>query len=252
MAEPQTREHRKAQTHTRRYPPTYTQVLGWGGSFLILHKAGLLRGAPRHRGPLLTKPPAGFKSDPPSRLQRGQGTRLPCPPPPPRSAPLLRSGRGPGCPQRSAGSTCACPRAASAPLLPGEPCLRGDPGSRRHSRPGRGAPQPDAAACVRSAGARPDGSQVGRAPESAARSRRPFLSRCRGPLCPDWPGPCPCRAWPIDPRQGSSATQGSLYSSDQSGFLRALQRTSSATLGPPPSTPAPHCQSCEAGNCSHP
>lgn len=61
---------------------------------LILHKAGPLHGAPRHRGPLLTSPPAGSKSDPPSRLQRGQGTRLPCPPPPPRSAPLLRSGRG--------------------------------------------------------------------------------------------------------------------------------------------------------------
>lgn len=94
----------RIDAHAHRHPPTHTQVPGWGGSLRSLHKAWPLRGARRHRGPLLIEPPAGSKSDPPSRLRRGQGTRLPRPPPPPRSAPLLRSGRGRGRPAAARGA----------------------------------------------------------------------------------------------------------------------------------------------------
>lgn len=137
------RHGRTSDTGASKGTDTHTQIptdihagTGMRGSFLILHKAGLLRGAPRHRGPLLTKPPAGFKSDPPSRLQRGQGTRLPCPPPPPRSAPLLRFGRGPGCPQRRAGSTCACPRPPRPLCSRASRASVGTPGAEDTAGPG--------------------------------------------------------------------------------------------------------------------
>lgn len=103
---------------TRRHTqiPTDTHAgTGVGLEALTLHKAGPLRGAPRHRGPLLTKPPAGSKSDPPSRLQRGQRTRLPCPPPPPRSALLLRSRSGGGRPAAARGGQPPDPRQAAPP-----------------------------------------------------------------------------------------------------------------------------------------
>lgn len=172
------------RAHTHRYPPTHKRVLGWGGSFLILHKAGPLRGAPRHRGPLLTKPPAGSKSDPPSRLQRGQGTRLPCPPPPPRSARLLRSGRGRGRPAAARGVSQRLPRTRTGPPAPGRAAPLWRPRSRRHSQPRRGVLQPDAAACAPSAGARPGGCQAQRARESGARSCRPFTPQRQSPPCP--------------------------------------------------------------------
>lgn len=172
----------RARTHT--YPPTHKQGLGWGGSLLILHKAGPLRGAPRHRGPLLTKPPAGSKSDPPSRLQRGQGTRLPCPPPPPRSAPLLRSGRGRDSPAAAPGISQPLPRARTGPPVPERAAPLWRPKSRRHSQPRRGVLQPDASACAPNAGARPSGCQAQGARESGARSCRPFTVQRQSPPCP--------------------------------------------------------------------
>lgn len=124
-------------THRHTQIPTDTHAgIGVGREPLILHKAGPLRGAPRYRGPLLTKPPAGSKSDPPSRLQRGQGTRLPCPPPPPRSARVLRSGRGRGLPTAACGGQ-------PAPA-PGPHC----PTPSRGSRASTGTPEAEDTACL--------------------------------------------------------------------------------------------------------
>lgn len=131
---PPRREHGHAQ---RTQIPTDTHAgTGVGRQPLILHKAGPLRGAPRHRGSLLTKPPAGSKSDPPSRLQRGQGTRLPCPPPPPRSAPLLCSGRGRGRSAAARGVSPRLPRGRIGPPAPGRAAPPWGPRGPRHSRPG--------------------------------------------------------------------------------------------------------------------
>ena len=232
MEEPPGREHPHAQTHTQ--IPTDTHAgTGLGRELLILHKAGPLRGAPRHRGPLLTKPPAGSKSDPPSRLQRGQGTRLPCPPPPPRSAPMLRSERGPGCPAAARRVNLLLPRGCIGPPAPGRAATPWGP-RRPKTQPARArCTAADAAACVPSAGAWPDGCQARRALDSAAWSLRPFVPQCRGPRCPGWPGPCPRRARPTDPGRVPPPPKVA-YPSDQSGFLRAAQRTSSRAFSPRP------------------
>lgn len=114
---------RGGSIHTHRHTqiPTDTHAgTGVGREALILHKAGPLRGAPRHRGPLLTKPPLSSKSDPPSRLQRGQGTRLPCPPPSPGSAPLLGSKRGGSRPATARGVSPRLPQGRIA----SHPCSR--------------------------------------------------------------------------------------------------------------------------------
>lgn len=224
--------------HRHTQIPTDTHAgTGLGRELLILHKAGPLRGAPRHRGPLLTKPPAGSKSDLPSRLQRGQGTRLPCPPPPPRSAPMLRSGRGSGCPAAARRVNLLLPRGCIGRPAPGRaatPC-----GPRRpKTQPARArCTAADAAACAPSAG-------LGRSVSPAFRSPvpRPTLPRLARAL--SLPGTA------YRPRQGPSATKGRLSqrsirfpSSSPTHIFQGLQ---SATLEPPLSTHGPHSQSCEA------
>lgn len=162
MAELRQWEHRKAQTHTRRYPPTYTQVLGWG-ELSILHSRAPLRG-PAAQGATSYQASRRLQIRSALRLQRGQGTRLPCPPP--RPCPRRCSAPSSGPPPRRAGSTCACPRPPGPSVL-GEPCPW-DPGAE-DELPGRGAPQPDAAACAECADARP-GWEPGRAGARVGRS----------------------------------------------------------------------------------
>lgn len=128
--------HRHTQT-----PPDTHAGTGVGLETLILHKAGPLRGAPRHRGPLLTQPPLSSKSDPPSRLQRGQGTR---PPRALRLHPAPRRCSAPGGagarPPQLAGSARAGPGAASPPTpAPARAAPPSGPGSRRRSGSRRGA-----------------------------------------------------------------------------------------------------------------
>ena len=253
MAEPQRREHRNAQTHTHTQIPTDIHAgIGIGRE---------LSNPPQSRAPPRGPAAQGATSYQASRRRQirsalsppagsGDPPPLPSAPAPLRAAAPLRE--GPGLPPAARRVNLRLPPGRVGPPAPGravppwgprEP--KTQPARERCAAAGRSGLRAECGCQTR-------GSQAGRAPESAAHSRRPLLSRCRGPLCPDWPGPCPCRVWPTDPQQGPSATQGSLYSSDQSGFLRALQLTSSATLGPPPSTPATHCQSCEARNCPHP
>lgn len=165
MAEPQRREHRNAQTHTHTQIPTDIHAgIGIGRE---LSNPPQSRAPPR--GPAAQgatsyqasrrlqirsalSPPAGSGDPPP----------LPSAPAPLRAAAPLRE--GPGLPPAARRVNLRLPPGRVGPLLPGEPCLRGDPGSRRHSQPGSGAPQPDAAACVRSAGARPVGARPGGRP----------------------------------------------------------------------------------------
>lgn len=195
--EPQRREHRHAQTHTDTHRHTRRY---WGG-------AGASN-PPQSRAPPRGPAIQGATSDQASRrLQIRSALSPPAgsgdPPPLPSAPAPLRAGaplrEGPGPPHSGLrGSTCACPGATLPNPLPGEPRLHWDPGGRRHSLLGRHSLQRDPAACARSAGDGPDGCQAWRAPESASRSRQPFVPQCRGPLCPGWPGTCPCQARPTD------------------------------------------------------
>lgn len=170
------------RTDTRRHAELPTDTLagtGVGREPLILHKAGPLRGAPRHRGPLLTKPPAGSKSDPPSRLRRGQGTRPPCPPPPPGSAPLHRSGRGRGRLAAAQGGSPRHPGPHPPPCARTASALLGIQGPQ----PGRSALWSGAVASRRPA--RVPGPTGAGVAISVLPSSRFAMSR---PLGPVWPG----------------------------------------------------------------
>lgn len=160
--------HADTHRHTRRY---------WDGELSNPPpQSRAPPGALRHRGPLSHVLPAGFKSDPPSHLQRGQGpASLALRPRPARAAACPE---GPGLPlaARRVNLRLPAPR-PPAPLLPGEPCLRGTLGAEdtaasgavrcsRTQRPACGGKwMPDLMGAAVAAGR----------PESAA-LRRPFPS----------------------------------------------------------------------------
>lgn len=181
---PRSRASRRAQAHTDTHRHAHRY---WGGAGASNPPQSW--GPLPHRGPLLTHPPAGFQSDPPSRLQRGQGTRLPCPPPPPRSAPLLRSGRGRGRPaQRLPGVN---------PRLPGGGIRLPAPGLiiSHWWAPGDAPPYPAPQLAQRASGTvsclQPNavGSRARRGCQAPWAPAARLLG-CRGPRCPCLPGRC--------------------------------------------------------------
>lgn len=229
--------HRHTQT-----PPDTHAGTGVGLETLILHKAGPLRGAPRHRGPLLTQPPLSSKSDPPSRLQRGQGTRPPVPSAftPLRAAAPLREGPGPARPS-SRGQPAPAPGPhRPQPRPPREPRLRGDPGAEDAAGPG-------AAPCAPSAVPGPAVPGLAGAGRSWPRGLGAFRSRVLRPLHPAPPRAVPAgrglRSRRVPPRQRSPRPAPVGF--PPSGDIHAPPDFQSPTRGHHPAR-APHSKSCEA------